>query len=162
MRLCALLARRNASLLTPRPPSAQHLRGAATLPLHRLVSDANQSGKDGAEGTKLLASRDISAGDVIFREPSVDVVAQPDMHSIMIGMEHHLVIHSDARFLSHSFSPNCYVRVIERATHPVEVVAVHEIAASEELSFNYHTVTHHTVTMLLLPSTSTCHKARAS
>merc|ERR1712032_1253318 len=63
------------------------------------------------------------------------------MHSVQAGVDRHVENRGEARFLSHSFEPNCYLRMIDSdiTTHPVDVVAMRDIAVGEDLSFDYNT-----------------------
>lgn len=113
------------------------MRPNLPAPVHDLVGDAKMPGQfQGEVGVKSVALRDISHGEVVFREAG-DAVSSPTMHSIQIGINKHLSIQGEARFLSHSNNPNCKVAIYDGSTHPIDIVALKEIPKGTALTFDY-------------------------
>jgi hypothetical protein len=60
------------------------------------------------------------------------------MHTIQIDRDVHLVPPAPMRFLNHSCEPNCGI-LIQRGTDNIEIHALRDIAAGEELTLDYET-----------------------
>jgi len=106
--------------------------------LHDLVGDSSQPGILGGYGVKSVALVDVSPGTVVFREKG-DIIPQPSMHSIQIGIDSHCQIDGEGRFTAHSFSPNLGVFISQHDPVPISFVALRPISRGEELSFDYTT-----------------------
>jgi len=92
----------------------------------------------GEVGVKTVALRDIDRGEVVFREQG-EVVSDGSMHSVQVGIDRHVNIRGETRFLSHSMNPNCKVVVYEDSTHPLDIIAVQDIPKGTGLTFDYNT-----------------------
>lgn len=95
-------------------------------------------GDSAVSGVKNVARSNIKAGTVIFQEHG-PIHDQPHMHSIQVGVDQHCEIQGEGRFTSHSFNPNMMVRIVEMTSHPVDFVALRDIAEGEDLTFDYTT-----------------------
>jgi hypothetical protein len=100
--------------------------------VHDVIDDSAVS------GVKNVARSNIKAGTVIFQEGG-PIHNQPCMHSIQVGVTQHCAIQGEGRFTSHSFNPNMMVRIVEMTSHPVDFIAVRDIAEGESLTFDYTT-----------------------
>lgn len=121
--------------------AAQQLRSqqAAREPhLHDLVGDNKQPGLLGGLGVQAVALRELSSGEIIFREKG-GIFPHPSMHSIQISPTEHCQIDGEGRFTAHSFTPNTAVVVSPLARRPIEFVALRTIIKGEQLSFDYTT-----------------------
>eukprot|EP00928_Gymnodinium_smaydae_P034208 TRINITY_DN24300_c0_g1_i1.p1 TRINITY_DN24300_c0_g1~~TRINITY_DN24300_c0_g1_i1.p1 ORF type:complete len:266 (-),score=67.42 TRINITY_DN24300_c0_g1_i1:248-1045(-) len=104
---------------------------------HSVVGDQSSPGLSATEiGVKNVAKRDIAAGAVVFHEAG-PISKQRSMHSLQIGVDSHCEIQGEGRFTSHSFEPNCRIRVVEMSSHPIDFVALRDIQKGETLSIDY-------------------------
>lgn len=110
--------------------------------VHNLVGDIRQpignSKVSGICGVKPVAARTLRAGEVVFQEKG-DILERPTMHSVQISETGHVHLRGEGRFLAHSFSPNCKIRIDELSSHPIDIVSLRHIDEGETLSFNYCT-----------------------
>jgi len=129
----------NGLLQRPVPALPMSLRPVLQGPVHDLVGDSKMPGQmEGEVGVKTVALQDVPQGQVVFRE-SGDISSSPTMHSIQIGVTRHLNIQGEARFLSHSFQPNCKVVIYEGSSHPIDIVAMKDIPKGAAFLFDYTT-----------------------
>ncbi|KAJ8600897.1 hypothetical protein CTAYLR_006997 [Chrysophaeum taylorii] len=92
--------------------------------------------KDTLVGFKAVAAREIRRADVVFAAERGRVSSQPSMHSIQVGVARHCDIAGDGRFLSHSETPNCVVRIEDGDL--VRVEATTRISAGADLAIDYN------------------------
>jgi len=108
-------------------------------PVHDLVGDSKMPGRmEGEVGVKTVALRDINKGEVVFREGG-EILSKASMHSIQVGIDRHVTIAGETRFLSHSMNPNCKVVVYDESSHPIDIVAIQDIPKGMDLTFDYNT-----------------------
>jgi hypothetical protein len=84
-------------------------------------------------GELLRAAMPIRAGDALFHLDG-DIVRHPDSHTIQVGEAAHLTTRGAWKAMNHACVPNVRIDLGERL-----MVAIRDIAAGEELCFNYNT-----------------------
>lgn len=65
----------------------------------------------------------------------------PNMHSVQIDEDKHLLASGGFIYMNHSFSPNCMLDIDDCAGEDtrIRVVSLRDIAPGEDLCFNYNT-----------------------
>ena len=133
LRLGASLARAPRRWCHHAPSS---FRPAPACSAFALVEDPRQLGVDGSTGTKSVATRRVRAGEVLFQEGG-PFTSSPGMHTLMVGIGTHMEVTGDGRWTAHSFDPNCFVRVVDFSSHPIDLVALRDIEEGEAFSIDY-------------------------
>ncbi|MBN1149169.1 MAG: SET domain-containing protein-lysine N-methyltransferase [Anaerolineales bacterium] len=85
-------------------------------------------------GYGVFAARDFRRGELVIRATG-PVLPYQSMHSIQIDWDRHMKVGSPARYLNHSCDPNLGVRSCN--ARGVEFVALRDIQAGEEVTFDY-------------------------
>lgn len=85
-----------------------------------------------AYGSKLLAKKSFTEGDLIYRFSGYHVKTQPTYQTIQIDSDKHIDHLDVLAYFNHSCSPNTLID-----TENLSVIAVHPISAGEELTFFY-------------------------
>jgi len=88
--------------------------------------------REGPYGARLITDTSYSAGQVIASLANYRVVAHPTYHSIQTGPRTHIDDLAHLAYLNHSCRPNTIVD-----TSALALLAAHDIAAGEELTFFY-------------------------
>ena len=53
---------------------------------------------------------------------------EPNIHSTQIAVDKHIEIQGEGRYTAHSFEPNMKIKIYEHSTHPIDFVALSDIA----------------------------------
>ncbi|MFN8439391.1 MAG: SET domain-containing protein-lysine N-methyltransferase [Caldilineaceae bacterium] len=85
-----------------------------------------------AYGARLIATKPITAGQLVHSIREYQVTTQPSYRSIQVGVDSHIEELGIIAYLNHSCQPNTLVN-----TTTFEVYAVRSIAPGEELTFFY-------------------------
>jgi hypothetical protein len=93
--------------------------------------------RDGRLGKSVLASQPIEKGEIILRGWG-HRVPHRTQHSIQVDFDTHILIPSPIQMLNHSCDPNCGV-LIRRETEELEIHALRDIQAGDELWIDYAT-----------------------
>lgn len=92
---------------------------------------------EGRLGKAVVAARGFLRGDLVTQGFG-SVTRERSMHTIQIDRDTHLVPPSPMRLLNHSCEPNCGI-LINRGVDNIEIHALRDIAAGEELTLDYET-----------------------
>ena len=85
-----------------------------------------------AYGARLITDQAFRRGDLIYRIEGHRLTEQPTYQTIQVGHNQHIEELGVIAYLNHSCQPNTYIDVTR-----MEVIAVRDIAAGEELNFFY-------------------------
>jgi hypothetical protein len=88
-------------------------------------------------GVGVFALRDFKRGETVVVGRSVSVHSERTIFTIQTGPETHVLMDEPAIRLNHSFHPNTAVR--DNAFGAYDFVAISDIAAGDEISFDYET-----------------------
>lgn len=92
-------------------------------------------GEAGPKGMGVFASRDFSRNETVVVGRAVSFPAQQTRMSIQIDWDRRVEMDEPATLLNHSCAPTLYVR--ENSWQAYDFVALGDIAANEELTFDY-------------------------
>ena len=85
-----------------------------------------------AYGARLITDKPLSRGEVIYHITGHRITETPTYQTIQVGRATHIEELGVIAYLNHSCQPNTFIDVAR-----LDVIAVREIAAGEELNFFY-------------------------
>ncbi len=83
------------------------------------------------EGKGLFAKKSIKKGEVVLQFRGKRVSDKPDIHSLQISPNEHLLVDEPWKYVNHSCNPSCGIK------DRVKLVARRNIKKGEEITFDY-------------------------
>jgi uncharacterized protein len=92
-------------------------------------------GEVAGKGRGIFAARRFTPGETVISSRAIAEVDGPTRMSVALGWDRHVEMDEPATLLNHDCEPNLGVR--ENALSAYDFVALREISAGEELTFDY-------------------------